>query len=374
MTDDVTVNSPAAQLNNKLNTTQEAKEVSGMKAMVTEKFGGPESFCWKDWPDPEVKPGEVLIRIQAVSINPVDYKMRSGRLPIPLPDVLGRDVAGTVETVGEGVTEFKAGDGVFGVLFGPRSNGAYAQYVSTPAPFVCKKPKALSFQQAACMGVAGMTAYDAVMNKAAIQGGETILVAGGAGGVGSFAIPLMQNCAAGSIIATAGSDVSLDHLVNTMGLAADHIIRYRELTREQIENRVQELTDGHGVAVAFDFVGGEMKKLCFNTVGFDGRIVSIVEEPPGFDFNIWRADISPFFAKSGTYHFVALSARARNGAPRDWSVYPQIMRNLASLVETKKLTLPKATELGQMTEETLARAHAQLEAGHVKGKLVLQVG
>jgi len=345
-----------------------------MKAMVTEKFGGPENFSWKDWPDPQATPGEVLIRIQAVSINPVDYKMRSGRLPIPLPDVLGRDVAGTVETVGEGVSEFKAGDEVFAVLFGPRSNGAYAKYVSTPAPFVCLKPKGLSYQQAACLGVAGMTAYDAVVNKAGIQSGETILVAGGAGGVGSFAIPLIQNCAAGSIIATAGGDASFNHLVNTMGLAADRIIRYREFTREQIENRVRELTDGHGVAVAFDFVGGEMKKLCFNAAGFDGRIVSIVEEPPGFDFNIWRADISPFFAKSGTYHFVALSARARNGAPPDWAVYPQIMRNLASLVETKKVSLPKATELGQMTEESLSRAHALLEAGQVKGKLVLKVG
>ena len=345
-----------------------------MKAMVTEKFGGPENFCWKDWPDPAAKPGEVVIRIQAVSVNPVDYKMRSGHLPIPLPDVLGRDVAGTVEAVGEGVSEFKAGDEVFAVLFGPRSNGAYAQYVSTPVPFVCLKPKGLSFQQAACLGVAGMTAYDAVVNKAKIQSGETILVVGGAGGVGSFAIPLMQNCAAGSIIATAGSDASFDHLVNTMGLTAGHIIRYKELTRQQIENRIRELTDGQGISVAFDFVGGEMKKLCFNAAGFDGRIVSIVEEPPKFDFNIWRADISPFFAKSGTYHFVALSARARNGAPRDWGVYPQIMRSLAHLVETKKVSLPKATQLGPMTEETLGRAHALLEAGHVKGKLVLQVG
>jgi NADPH2:quinone reductase len=84
-----------------------------MKAMVLEKFGGPENFQWKDWPTPEVKQGEMLIRIQAVSVNPVDYKMRAGHLPIPLPDVLGRDAAGTVEDVGEGVTEFRVGDNVF---------------------------------------------------------------------------------------------------------------------------------------------------------------------------------------------------------------------------------------------------------------------
>jgi NADPH2:quinone reductase len=345
-----------------------------MKAMVTEKFGGPENFRWRDWPDPEVKPGEVLIRIRAISINPVDYKMRCGHLPIPLPDVLGRDVAGTVETVGEDVTGFDVGDEVFAVLFGPRSNGAYAQYVSTPAPFVCRKPKGLSFKQSACLGVAGMTAYDAVVNKAKVQSGETVLVAGGAGGVGSFAIPLIQNGGAASIIATAGGQESCDHLVNAMGIAGDHIIRYRELNVEQIKNRVRELTDGRGVSVAFDFVGGEMKKLCFDVTGFDGRIVSIVEEPPEFDFNIWRADISPFFAKSGTYHFVALSARARNGEPKDWHVYQPMMSDLASRVETNTLILPKATELGELSEETISRAHSLLEAGHVKGKLVLTVG
>ena len=344
-----------------------------MKAMVTEKFGGPDSFRWKDWPDPAVKPGEVLIKVRAISVNPVDYKMRSGHLSIPLPDVLGRDVAGTVEAVGEGVAGFASGDEVFAVLFGPRSNGAYAQYVSTPAAFVCRKPEKLSFQQAACLGVAGMTAYDAVMNKAKIQKGETVLVAGGAGGVGSFAIPLIRYSGAAAVIATAGGQESCDHLENSLGVEGDRIISYRELDMEQIKNRVRELTDGRGVTVAFDFVGGEMKKLCFDVTGFDGRIVSIVEEPPEFSLNIWRADISPFFAKSGTYHFVALSARARNGQPGDWSVYHPIMSDLASLVESNTLSLPKAIELGELTEETISRAHSLLEAGHVKGKLVLTV-
>jgi len=117
-----------------------------------------------------------------------------------------------------------------------------------------------------------------------------------------------------------------------------------------------------------------MKKLCFDAAGFDGRIISIVEEPPDFDFNIWRADISPFFAKSGTYHFVALSARARNGSPQDWAVYPAMMNRLASLVEAEDIILPKATDLGELSEETINKAHSLLEAGHVKGKLVLSVG
>ncbi|UCG08992.1 MAG: zinc-binding dehydrogenase [Desulfobacterales bacterium] len=345
-----------------------------MKAMVLEEFGGPENFQWKDWPTPEIKPGEVLIRIHAVSLNPVDYKMRAGHLPIPLPDVLGRDAAGTVEAVGEGVTAFRDGDNVFAVLFGPRSNGAYAQYVRVPAAFVCPKPDSLSFQQAACLGVAGMTAYDAVVNKGRIQRGETVLVAGGAGGVGSFAIPLMRYCGVTSIIATTGGDESANHLINSLGIDSKNLIYYQKLSLKEMDARVRELTDGKGIAVAFDFVGGDMKKLCFNAAGFDGRVVSTVEEPPEFDFNIWRADISPLFAKAGTYHFVALSARARNGGPDDWGVYRDMMAGLARLVEAGHLTLPKATDLGELTEENIRKAHTLLEAGHVKGKLVLSVG
>ncbi len=345
-----------------------------MKAMVLEEFGGPQNFQWKDWPTPEAKQGEVLIRIQAVSVNPVDYKMRAGHLPIPLPDVLGRDVAGTVEAVGEGVIEFRAGDNVFAVLFGPRSNGAYAQYVSVPAAFVCPKPDSLSFQQAACLGVAGMTAYDAVVNKGRIQRGERVFVAGGAGGVGSFAIPLIRYCGVTSIIATTGGDESADHLINSLGIDSKNLIYYQKLSLEEMDARVRELTNAKGVAVAFDFVGGDMKKLCFNAAGFDGRVVSTVEEPPEFDFNIWRADISPLFAKAGTYHFVALSARARNGGPDDWGVYRDMMAGLARLVEAGHLTLPKATDLGELTEENIRKAHTMLEAGHVKGKLVLSVG
>ena len=345
-----------------------------MKAMVLEEFGGPQNFQWKDWPTPEAKQGEVLIRIQAVSVNPVDYKMRAGHLPIRLPDVLGRDVAGTVEAVGEGVIEFRAGDNVFAVLFGPRSNGAYAQYVSVPAAFVCPKPDSLSFQQAACLGVAGMTAYDAVVNKGRIQRGERVFVAGGAGGVGSFAIPLIRYCGVTSIIATTGGDESADHLINSLGIDSKNLIYYQKLSLEEMDARVRELTNAKGVAVAFDFVGGDMKKLCFNAAGFDGRVVSTVEEPPDFDFNIWRADISPLFAKAGTYHFVALSARARNGGPGDWGVYRDMMAGLARLVEAGHLTLPKATDLGELTEENIRKAHTMLEAGHVKGKLVLSVG
>ena len=343
-----------------------------MKAIVLEAFGGVENFRWKDWPFPEPKKGEVRIRIRAISVNPVDYKMRKGLLPIALPDVLGRDVSGTVDAVGKEVSEFQPGDEVIAVLFGPRSNGAYAQYVTTSAAFVSPKPRGISHSQAAPIGVAGLTAYMAVMQMAKVQAGETVLVAGGAGGVGSFAIPLLHHCGAAPIIATAGGDKSANHLVNTMGIHSDHIVRYQGLTLEQLEARARELTDGKGVAVAFDFVGGTMKKLCFDATGFEGRVVSIVEEPPDFDFNIWRSD-SPLFAKSGTYHFVATSARARNGGPEDWGLYRDLMAQLTAMIEGGQVRLAQTTELGELSEAAIQKAHTMLETGRVKGKLVLKV-
>jgi NADPH:quinone reductase-like Zn-dependent oxidoreductase len=218
-----------------------------------------------------------------------------------------------------------------------------------------------------------MTAYDAVVNKGKIQRGETVFVSGGAGGVGSFAIPLMRYYGVASIIATTGSDESAEHLINSLGIDSKNLIYYQKLSLEEMDARIRELTNGKGVAVAFDFAGGDMKKLCFNAAGFDGRVVSTVEEPPEFDFNIWRADISPLFAKAGTYHFIALSARARNGGPDDWGVYRDMMAAPAKLVEDGHLTLPKAMDLGEMTEENIRKAHTMLEAGHVKGKLVLSV-
>jgi NADPH:quinone reductase-like Zn-dependent oxidoreductase len=141
-----------------------------------------------------------------------------------------------------------------------------------------------------------------------------------------------------------------------------------------MEARVRELTEAKGVSAAFDFVGGNMKRLCFYATGFDGRVVSTVEEPPEFDFNIWRSDVSPLFAKSGTYHFVALSARARNGGPHDWGVYRGMMAELSTLIESGKISLPSITALGELSEDSIREAHTRLEAGHVRGKLVLTLG
>ena len=141
-----------------------------MKAMVLDSFGEVENFQWKDWPLPEPGEEEVRIEIKAISVNPVDYKMRKGFIPLPLPDVLGRDVAGTIDAVGNSVADFKVGDEVFAVLFGPRSNGAYAQYVATSHHFVSPKPASVSFPQAAASGSCSSFLFSSVKFRIPVAG------------------------------------------------------------------------------------------------------------------------------------------------------------------------------------------------------------
>lgn len=344
-----------------------------MKAMVLERPGGPQAFRWQEWPTPEPGPGELRIRIEAVSVNPVDCKMRAGHLPVPLPAILGRDVAGVVDAVGEGTQGFAEGEAVMAVLFGPRSNGAYAESVCVPAPFVAHAPARLTGPQAAACGVAGLTAFRTVAAAAPLAPHDAVLIAGASGGVGSFAVALLRHRGAAAILATAGSDASERYLVDSLGLPAASVLRHDGTDRAALAERIRAATGSGGVARAFDFVGGEMKRLCFDAVGFDGRVVSVVEEDAAFALPIWQPG-GPMFEKSASYHFVATSARARNGTAQDWAVYRRWLDEWMALVGAGDVTMPAVEVLGPLTEDNLAAAHVRLEAGGSQGKLALRVG
>ena len=343
-----------------------------MKAMVLERHGDPRSFKERDLPTPDPGAGELRIRIDAVSVNPVDCKMRSGRLPVPLPAVLGRDVAGVVDALGEGTSGFAKGEAVMAVLFGPRSNGAYARYVTVPTAFVARAPKNLSPPEAAATGVAGLTAYRAVAKAAPVSGGDPVLVTGGAGGVGSFAISLLRRQGVETLIATAGSETSERYLVDTLGLDPMHVVRYRGKDVASLAAEVAALAGPAGVARAFDFVGGDMKRLCFEVVGFDGCVVSAVEEDAAFALPIWQPG-GPMFEKSASYHFIATSARARNGGPGDWALYRRWLDAWMALIASGAVRMPTVSVVGPLGEETLAEAHERLESGGQQGKLALTV-
>lgn len=159
--------------------------------MVIPEFGSPDLFEERDVEKPQPGPGEVLVRVFAAGTNPVDAKFRTngGAMGLEAPIILGADISGVVEEVGTGVKDLAPGQEVYYTpeVSGPGSNGSYAEYHVARADIVAKKPSSLSHEEAAAVPLAGGTAYEAIVRRLAVQVGETVLIHGGAGGVGSFA-------------------------------------------------------------------------------------------------------------------------------------------------------------------------------------------
>jgi len=196
-----------------------------MRAIVIQSFGGPGVLELGEWPRPQAGPGEVLVAVRASGTNPVDAKLRvSGTWAgLEPPVVLGYDAAGVVEAVGPGVGDFKPGDEVFYTpnIHGTRL-GTYAEYNVVPASIVALKPRRADFVTAAAIPLAGGTAYEAIVRRLDVRPGETVLIHGGAGGVGSFAVQLAR-LAGARVLATA----SARHLETLRELGADVAIDYR---------------------------------------------------------------------------------------------------------------------------------------------------
>jgi len=193
--------------------------------MVIPEFGSPDLFEARDVERPEPGPGEVLVRVIAAGTNPVDAKFRSSgdAMGLETPIILGLDVSGVVEEVGPGVTDLAPGDEVYYTpeVSGPRSNASYAEYNVAPADIVAKKPASLSHEEAAAVPLAGGTAYEAIVRRLAMRVGETILIHGGAGGVGSFAVQIAKASGA-RVLASAGTH-NQDTLRELGGRRADRL-------------------------------------------------------------------------------------------------------------------------------------------------------
>ncbi len=262
-----------------------------MKAIVLQSFGGPEAFQLRDVPKPMPLAGQVLVRVQATSINPLDYQVRRGDYAdfVPLPAITGHDVSGVVEGVGPGVTAFAPGDEVWytpQIFDGP---GSYAEYHVAAASIIAKKPAVLSHLQAASLSLVGGTAWEALCVRAALTAGESILIHGGAGGVGTIAIQIAKAIGA-RVITTAKAG---DHeFVRSLG--ADAAI---DFTSTDYVDAVAEMTRGKGVDVVFDTIGGDALTRSPLTLADFGRVVSIVDiAQPQNLIEAW--------GKNASYHFV----------------------------------------------------------------------
>jgi len=199
-------------------------------------------------------------------------------------------------------------------------------------------------------------------------------VTGGSGGVGSYVIPLIQLLGGGPVYATAGSDESAAYLTDTFGVLPENVLRYSGKSLEEMTQWVLDKTGGRGVPAAFDLVGGDMKRLCFSVIDYYGRITSVVEEyDPDFAIDIWHPITSPLYVRTGSYHFVAVSAPARFGGPEHWGIFRKNLDELCGWVEAGRLPLPPVRDMGELNEENIRAAHTLLESGHVRGKLGLSV-
>ena len=319
-----------------------------MKAMTLNSFGDANSFELCDVPKPAPQAGQVLVRVHATSINPLDYQVRRGdyRDYVPLPAITGHDVSGVVEEVGPGVTAFAPGDEVWytpQIFDGP---GSYAEYHVADENIVGRKPASLSHLEAASLSLVGGTVWEALVSRAALRVGESILIHGGAGGVGHVAIQVAKAIGAKVFTTVRGDNVEFARSVG-----ADVVIDYKN---EDYISVIMRETDGRGVDVVFDTIGGETLARSPDVLAQLGRVVSIVDiAQPQNLIEAW--------GKNASYHFVF--TRQNRGK----------LDELATLVERGQLR-PHVGAVYPLADVSLA--HAMLEAPNngVQGKIAIAVG
>lgn len=262
-----------------------------MKAAVLARFGGVDAFELREVSVPQVGPREVRVRVCASAVNPLDYQIRRGDYAdyVALPAIIGHDISGVIEEVGSHVSEFGVGDAVYytpQIFGGP---GSYAEQHVADVDLVGRKPANLSHLEAASLTLVGGTVWEALVTRAQLMVGESILIHGGAGGVGTIAIQIAKAIGARVLTTAKGGD---HEFVRSLG--ADVVI---DFTSADYVEAVAELTHGTGVDVVFDTIGGDALTRSPLTLADFGRVVSIVDiAQPQNLIEAW--------GKNAAYHFV----------------------------------------------------------------------
>jgi NADPH2:quinone reductase len=328
-----------------------------MRAMVQREHGAPEVLHEEDLPEPVLRDTDVLLEVHATSVNPVDTKVRArATVPREWPLVLGYDVSGTVVRCGPRVTQWKPGDEIFAApnLF---RSGANADYVAVDARSAARKPAALDHASAATLPLVSQTAWEALHRRARMQPGQNVLIQAGAGGVGHIAVQLakLHGC---RVITTAGREESLAFCREV--LRADEVIDYRS---QDVVAAVNKLTDGKGVPVAFDTVGGDVFVQCLDCVGINGHVVTIL----GGSTDLKQR------GQSLLYRNVTISYEFM-GIPTAHEIEPGLPGEILS-------TIARLADIGGLRPEVrhrfplerLADAHHQVETGRTVGKVAVLV-
>ncbi|RAZ88912.1 NADP-dependent oxidoreductase [Mesorhizobium hawassense] len=308
-----------------------------MRAVIQNAVGGPDVLFVAEQPDPSPKPGEVLVRVKAAGINPVDGAVRGGFYPLlgEPPFILGWDISGTVVALGAGVTAFEIGDDVFGMPLFPKQAGAYAELVAAPANEIAAKPATIDHAHASALPLAGLTAWQGLVRHGGLKSGQRVLIHAGAGGVGHLAVQIAKARGAW-VVSTASSD-KLDYV---RSLGADEVIDY---TKDDFTGKAS------GLDLVLETLGGDHAGESLKVLRDGGVLVSLLNVPDA----------------------VKAKAKERNIRVERVSVTPdrEGLVELARLVDAGKLTphVAKAFPLDQA-----GAAQAFLAARPI-GKVVLTV-
>ncbi|MGW2227829.1 NADP-dependent oxidoreductase [Streptomyces formicae] len=309
-----------------------------MRVITQQTLGGPEVLTVVEAPEPRALPTEVLVRVKAIGLNPLEARLRAGEFPLigQPPFTLGWDISGVVEQA-PGTWRFRPGDEVFGMPLFPRAANAYAEVVSAPALHLARKPPSLSHVDAAALPIVGLTAWQGLVDLGGVTAGDRVLVHGGGGGVGHVAIQIAKALGAYVIATASGSKRAF-----VEGLGADEVLDY---TRVDFADAVRD------VDVVLDTIGGDTVERSLDVLRPGGHVVTAVAEE-----NV---------ALAGTYE---ASGMRFSGIAVDPD--PVALRGLVALVEQGRLRVHVQETF---PFERVADAHRLLDAGHLRGKLVLTV-
>jgi NADPH:quinone reductase-like Zn-dependent oxidoreductase len=325
-----------------------------MKAAIVETQNGP--FRVTDIARLQPAAGQVLVRIQASGVNPLDTKIRAAAAAHarhPLPAILGLDLAGVVEAVGPGVTTFRPGDEVYGMTGGVGGlQGSLAQYAAVDADLLALKPANLTMREAAALPLVAITAWEGLVDRAKVRPGQTLLVQGGAGGVGHVAVQIGRALGA-QVYATASAE-DADYVRSLGATPIDY-------ARETVADYVGRLTGGKGFELVYDTNGGAVLDASFQAVARFGHVVSALG---------WGSHaLAPLSFKGGTYSGVFTLAPLLTGVDR--AHHGELLKDVAALVEAGKL-LPRL-DPRTYTLDTAADAHAAIADRSAKGKIVVSI-
>jgi NADPH:quinone reductase-like Zn-dependent oxidoreductase len=308
-----------------------------MRVITQHTFGGPEVLTIVDAPEPRPRPAEVLVRVKAIGLNPLEPRLRAGEFPLlgPPPFVLGWDISGVVESAQ--TWRFRPGDEVFGMPLFPRPAGAYAEFVAAPALHLARKPASLSHVEAAALPIVGLTAWQGLVDLGGVTEGDRVLIHGGGGGVGHVAIQLAKALGA-HVITTAGG--SKREFVE--GLGADEVVDYAEADFTEVVGDVD---------LVLDTLGGDTAWRSLDVLRPGGHLVTAVADE---DTEL----IAKFEAAGRRFSGIAVEPD------------PVALRHLVELVDQGKLRVHVQETF---PFDRIADAHRLIERGHLRGKIVLTV-